>query len=141
MSLRRRPLKAKNRVYSGALPGSDVDGVSPDVVVELCGPDDARGDVTKVEPDPEDQVELDERPVELSDRVLQLEDKLHQLVDVLVLVGVGHPDLGVHPGRSHERRTDRLDLLHVRELGAVQYLVKVADQLVQDSQVLKQKNQ
>ena len=78
-------------------PGSDVDGVPPDVIVELGGSNDPGGEVPKVEPDPEDKVKLYERPVELPDRVLELKDELHELMDVLVLVSVLRPDVGVHP--------------------------------------------
>ena len=114
----------------------DVDGVTPDVVVQLGGPDDPGSDVTKVEPDPEDQVELDERLVKVGHGPLKLEDELEHLVQVLVLVSVLVPDVRVHSGRGHERRSDGLDLLHVPELGSVEDLVEVGDELVQDPQVL-----
>ena len=122
---------------SGALHSAgDIDCVAPDVIIEFGGAYDARGDVAKVESYSEHEVELDEGAVELPDGVLQFEDELHQLVDVFVLVSVGHPDLSIHSRRRHERRADRLYLLHVGKLGTVEDLVKVADQLVQDPQVL-----
>ena len=41
-------------------PAGDVDGVAPDVVVELRGADDAGGHVAEVEADAQHEVELDE---------------------------------------------------------------------------------
>jgi hypothetical protein len=51
----------------------NVDGVAPDVVVELRGADDAAGDVTKVETDAEDEIEFDEGLVEVLHHALQAE--------------------------------------------------------------------
>ncbi len=51
----------------------NVDGVAPDVVVELRGADDAAGDVAKVETDAEDEIEFDEGLVEVLYHALQAE--------------------------------------------------------------------
>ena len=41
-------------------PAGNVDGVAPNVIVELGRPDDAGGHVAKVEADAENEVELDQ---------------------------------------------------------------------------------
>ena len=76
------------------------------------------------------------RLVELVDGLLQLEDEPHELVEVRVSVRVLVADVVVDARGRHERRADRLYLLHVGKFGTIEDLVKVADQLVQDPQVL-----
>lgn len=123
-------------LYPSALHSwSDVDGVAPNVVVELRRPDDASSDVAEVEPDPEDEVELDQRLVEVRDRPLQLEDELQHLSQVLVLVRVLVPDVRVHAGRRHEGGSDGLDLFDVPEFCPIENFVEVGDEFVEDSEV------
>ena len=74
--------------------------------------------------------------VELVDRVLQLEDEAHEFVEVLVGVRVLVALVVVDARGRHERRADRLDLLDVAELFAVEDLVKVGDELVEHAQEL-----
>ena len=57
----------------------DVDGVAPDVVVELGGADHAARDVAVVEADAENEVELYQRLVEILNRVLEAVGELHEL--------------------------------------------------------------
>ena len=113
----------------------DVDGVAPDVVVQLRRPDDAGRDVSEVEPDPEDEVELDQRLVEVRDGPLQLEDELQHLSQVLVLVSVLVPDVRVHAGRGHEGGSDGFDLFDVPEFCPIENFVEVGDEFVEDSEV------
>lgn len=127
------------------VPAGDVDGVAPDVVVELGGADDAGRHVPEVEAGPEDQVELDQGLVEVVHGLLQLQHEVHQLTEVLVRVGVllhgtkeendkkmrqtihdeallYLSDVGVDAAGRHEGGADSLDLLHVPELAPVQDL-------------------
>ena len=55
----------------GVHPGGDVDGVAPDVVVELRRAYDAACDVTKVETDAKNEIEFNEGLVEVLHHALQ----------------------------------------------------------------------
>ena len=59
--------------------------------------------------------------VELVDRVLQLEDEAHEFVEVLVGVRVLVALVVVDARGRHERRADRLDLLHIAEVLIIKY--------------------
>ena len=67
---------------------------------------------------------------------MQLEDEAHELVEVRVGVRVLVADVVVDARGRHERRADRLDLLHVAKVPPVEDLVKVGDQLVEHAQEL-----
>ena len=122
--------------HSGALhSGRNVDGVTPDVVIKFGSPYDPGCDVTKVEPDPQDEVELDEGLVEVGDGPLELEDEFQHFSQVLILVGVLVPDVRIHPGCCHERRTDRFDLFHVPEFCPIQDFVEIGNEFVQNSEI------
>ena len=76
------------------------------------------------------------RLVEVVNGLLQLEDEPHELVEVRVGMRVLVADVVVDAGGRHERRADRLDLLHVAKVPPVEDLVKVGDQLVEHAQEL-----
>ena len=74
------------------------------------------------------------RLVEVVDGLLQLEYEPHEFVEVRVGVRVLVADVVVDARGRHERRADRLDLLHVAKVPPVEDLVKVGDQLVEHAQ-------
>ena len=68
--------------------------------------------------------------VELVDRLLELEDESHELVEVLVGVRVLVAHRVVDARGRHERRADRLDLLHVAEVLIIKYEYNIINYLI-----------
>ena len=62
----------------GVHPRGDIDGVAPDVVVQLGRANDAAGDVAKVETDTQDEIELDEGLIEVLHHALQAKQAISQ---------------------------------------------------------------
>ena len=100
-------------------PARNVDGIAPDVVVELGGPDDPTCDVTIVEADSENEVKLDQGLIEVLDGILKTVRKLHELLQVLLFMLVFVPDERIEARGCHERRSNGFYLFNISEFSFI----------------------